>query len=254
MRIGTSWIKIGTTVLLCGFLQATAYAVPDEDAQKGYEYVPIIPITNHFELGARMYYFNLRDTVRQGASGPRNANVKINYIGSLWGLEEIQDYVPRLYAQYAFHPYFGIGATYDHVEARTLDSGDPAKNGKRGDGIVEITGPMVYLFARYPNSTRFTPLAEVGGAYYFSDFGEAPEWTDVRPGFRFEVDDTTGYFFALGVDVAITPRWHMDLYWRRMYGPQVDARAYFTTGPKVGRYGSFPMEYEMGGWGVSYRF
>jgi hypothetical protein len=254
MKRNATWMQMGLPALLCGLMQATVFAGTPDDAQMASKFTPSPVIRDHLEVGARIYQFNLQDTVREGPNGPRNRNIDENYIGSLWGLDEIQDYIPRVYAQYALTPYFGVGATYDHIEARTLDSGDPLKNGDPGDGTLEIYGPLFYLFARYPNSTRFTPMAEVGWAYYFSQFNESPEWAAVGPGYRFEVDDTAGYYLALDVDMAITRCWHCDIYWRCMFGPEVDARAYFHPGNKVGREGSFPMEYQMAGLGVAYRF
>lgn len=219
-----------------------------------YEFTPLLSLRDHLEIGARIHHFNLKDTLRSGRNGPANSNIRINFIGSVWGLQENQDYFPRLYAQYALVPFFGIGATYDHVAAKTLDWGNLEKTEIAGDGDVTIYGPLFYLFARYPNSTRFLPFAELGWAYYFANFEETAQWAATAPGYRFEVDDTSGYFLALGVDFALHEKWHANLYWRRMFQAEVNARAYFTPGPRVGRYGAFPMEYEMLGLGVSYRF
>lgn len=211
-------------------------------------------ISQRLQLGARIHYYNLKDTRRSGPTGVRNNNIRINFIGSLWGLDEIQDYVPRFFIQYAFVPYFGIGATYDHIAAKTLDTPVEIKNYSQGDGDVEVWGPMLYLFARYPNSTRFTPFAEVGWAYYYAHFDESAEWASVGPGYRFEVDDTEGYFLAAGLDFTLNDHWHAQAYWRRLYDAKVDARAYFSTGSRVGRAGAFPMECQMLALGMSYEF
>lgn len=206
------------------------------------------------ELGARLHYFTLKDTRRQGPNGPDNNAIRLNFIGSVWGLEEIQDYVPRLYAQYLAMPYFGVGITYDYIAAETRDWGNVEQTRTGTDGDIHIWGPMVYLFVRYPNSTRFTPQTEIGWVRYFADFDVNPAWAATGPGYRFKVDDTDGYYIALALDCAINKQWHAHAYWRRLFDAQVDARAYFTPSSRVGRYGAFPMEYEMFGLGMSYGF
>lgn len=206
------------------------------------------------ELGARIHHFSLRDT-RRTVSGRRdNNNIRINFIGSVWGLDEIQDVVPRLFLQYAVTPWCGLGLTYDRIAARTRDWGNVEKTRYGTDGDVRLWGPMIYLFVRYPNPTRFTPRAEAGWIRYFADFDVNPAWAATAPGYRFEVDDTDGYFLALALNLAINNHWHAEAYWRRLYNAEVDARAYFTPGPRVGRYGAFPMEYDMFGLGVTYVF
>lgn len=206
------------------------------------------------ELGARIHHFTLRDTRRTRSGRLDNNNVRINFIGSVWGLEEKQDYFPRLFLQYAVVPWFGAGLTYDHVAARTRDWGDVEKTRYGTDGNVHVWGPMLYLFVRYPNSTRFTPKAEAGWVRYFADFDVNPAWAATAPGYRFEVDDTDGYYFAVALDYAINNQWRAQAYWRRLFDAEVDARAYFSTGSRVGRYGAFPMEYDMFGLGVTYAF
>ncbi|MDY0150499.1 MAG: hypothetical protein RBT03_10500 [Kiritimatiellia bacterium] len=211
-------------------------------------------LDGRLKLGARLHYFTLKDTRRRGPNGLDNNAIRINFIGSVWGLEEIQDHVPRLYAQYLAMPYFGVGITYDHIAAETRDWGNVEQTRTGTDGDVHVWGPMFYLFVRYPNQTRFTPQAEAGWVRYFADFDVNSAWAATGPGYRFEVDDTDGYYFALVLDVAINDHWHAHGYWRRLFDAEVDARAYFSPGSRVGRYGSFPMEYEMFGLGMSYEF
>ena len=239
------WVALGA----CGAWAATATAETNDDARG------TAALRDHLEIGARIVRFDLKDTQRDARSGrPSNFNVEGNFIGSLWGLEEIQDYVPRLYAQYAFIPDLGIGITYDHLGAKTLDWGDLYASTIEGDGDLEVWGPMVYLFMRYSNSTPVRPYAELGGAYYFAQFHESAEWIGGNPGYRFEVDDAFGVYLACGVDVALQESWHMDVYLRYLYGAEVDARAYFKPGAKAGRTGSFPLDYIMAGAGLAHSF
>ena len=209
---------------------------------------------DRFSAGLRFYHFELRDTRRTVRGRTRNSNVQGNFIGSIWGLDEDQDYLPRLHVQYMFIPYLGAGLTYDHVSAETVDWGDEEATRTSSDGVVDIWGPMIYLIGRYPNSTRCTPFVELGWAAYFASFDTDPAWAATAPGYRFEVDDTSGYYFGAGVDIEVRGRWSVSLYVRRMNDAEVDARAYFTPGPRVGRYGAFPMEYTLVGLGASCRF
>ena len=240
---------IWTAIWACATWAATAAAETNVDAQG------TAVLRDHLEIGARIVRFDLKDTEREASSGrPSNFNLEGNFIGSLWGLEEIQDYVPRLYAQYAFIPDLGIGITYDHLGAKTLDWGDLYATSIVGDGDLEIWGPLVYLFMRYSNSTPVRPYAELGAAYYFASFDETAEWATTAPGYRFEVDDTLGFYLACGLDVALHESWHVDLYMRYLYGAEVDARAYFKPGATPGRTGSFPLDYIMAGAGLAHSF
>ncbi len=253
MKRDSIWPKIWLATLLCGAWGPAADATPRSYSLFGYE--PAFEISERLELGARVCHFYLKDARRNGPDGPSNSNPGNNFLGSLWGLDETQDYLPRLYAQYAFIPYFGIGATYDQLVAQTRDTPVEEKNWTTGDGDLHLWGPMFYLFARYPNATRFTPLAELGWAYYFTHFSESYEWASGGPYWRFETEDTSGYFLGLGVDVALTDQWHVNAYFRSTFGVEVDARALFSKGPRPNaRAGSFPMEYDMLGLGISYCF
>lgn len=211
-------------------------------------------LDGRLEIGARIQYYNLQDSRRPGPDGLNNNNLQVNYIGSVWGLEEIQDYVPRFYAQYLATPYFGVGLTYDHVAAETRDWSNVEQTRTGSDGDLHVWGPMLYLFARYPNPTRFTPILEAGWVYYFADFKEDANWAAAGPGYRFKVDDTDGYYLALGLDYSVNDRWHVQAYWRRLFEAEVDARAYFYPGSRIHRSGSFPLEYNMYGLGLSYAF
>jgi len=215
------------------------------------------PVFNHFEIGVRSYRLELLDTRRRGASnGLDNGNweSKINYIGSVWGLEEIQDYLPRLYVQFALNPHFGIGCAYDYIGARTLDWGNAEKTRVSTDGDLHLQGFLYYVFLRYPMMYGISPFCEAGGAWYQSEFRENARWAANGPGYRFEVENARGYFFGFGVDVAIPSDWSVNLYWRQMVDVEVDARAYFEPGSRPSRAGSFPMEYRMFGLGAAYHF
>ncbi len=205
-------------------------------------------------LGARMHHFELQDRRRRIRGRLENTNIRGNFVGSVWGLDEIQHYTPRLYLIALPIPYVGAGLTYDQISARTVDWGDEEKSFRASDGDLETWGPTFFIQARWPNATRLTPFAEWGRTKYFADFQEDPDWAAVAPGYRFEVDDTYGTMHALGCEYAITPNWSVHAYWRRLRGASVAARAYFTPGPRVGRAGAFPIEYDMYALGTAYHF
>ena len=245
--------------LLNGGLSASAQYVSGTHAQSNAPFVSETSASSGheegLEFGARIHYFSLKDTRRTTRNGQHdNSNIRGNFIGSVWGLDEIQNYIPRLYLQYAVSPFWGAGITYDSIGAKTKDWRDPINQITSSDGDVTAWGPMLYLFARYPNETRITPLIELGWVHYFADFDEDALWAASGPGFRFEVDNTDGYYLALGLDFDVADNWHVNTYWRRTFDTRVDTRAYFSPGPQVGRYGVFPLEYEMFGLGTSYRF
>ena len=208
-------------------------------------------IHDQLEVGARITYFQLKDDER----GIRNNwDLQRNFIGSIWGLEEKQSYIPKPYVQYAIIKYAGVGLSYDELTVKTVDWGNLEGTVKGGDGDCMIRGPVVYVFGRYPNSTRFTPFAELGYIYYFADFEEDPAWAAVGPGYRFEVDDTGSQYVAAGCDIRIKGQWQAGIYFRQLYNADVDARAYFSPGPRVGRSGSFPFDSRQFGLELSYRF
>lgn len=211
-------------------------------------------VLDRLEVGARVHHFRLRDTRRTGPNGYYdNWNLRGNFIGSVWGLDEKQEYLPRLHAQYRIWRGVGVGLTYDKIVAETVDwSSEEGVTSTDGDVIIE--GPLAYAFWRYENRTRFTPGVELGLASYSASFDVNPAWAAVGPGYRFEVDDTDGYYLALNCDVELGERWLIDFHYRRMFDAEVDARAYFSRGTRVGRYGAFPMEYAMFGIGATYRF
>ncbi len=209
---------------------------------------------DRIEIGARVHYFSLKDTRRTIRGRYENTNVRGNFVGSVWGLDEIQDYVPRLFANVMMNSYFGVGMTYDMIAAETVDWGDLEKSFRTTDGDLKTWAPILYLLVKWPNETRFEPFAELGSARYFARFKEDPVWAATAPGYRFEVDDSWGTTFALGCNLALSEHWHAHLYWRRMRGASANARAYFSPSSRVGRFGEFPLEYDMYGIGTSYRF
>lgn len=246
----TGWLIV-VSLALASVTSQNAYARP---AVMRMQHTP--HMYRYFEIGVRSYHYNLRDTRRRGDTGYDNANWygNINFIGSIWGLDEIQNYLPRLYVQVALTPYAGIGVSYDTIGAKTVDWGNAERTRTATDGSLHLHGGLLYAFLRYPLYFGLQPFCEIGGAWYRSQFTEAATWKATGDGYRMKVDHTKGYFVALGVNVALTDDWALSVYWRRMMDLDVKARAYFDPGPDPNRVGSFPMEYTMFGIGASYVF
>lgn len=210
-----------------------------------------------FEIGIRSYQFKLRDTLRVGANGADNANGEsgINFVGNVWELKEIQNDLPRMYAQVTLNPYVGFGMAYDYLGAKTVAWGNAEKTRTATEGDLSLQGALFYVLLRYPLMLGITPFCELGGAWYFADFSEDAAWAAAAPGRRFKVDSNTfGYEVGLGVDVAISADWSVNLYWRQTLNTKVHANVNYSEDNRDSRSGSLPMEARAIGLGVSYHF
>lgn len=197
--------------------------------------------------------FSLADSRRVTDHGPDNKN-RANFLGSLWGLDPKQHYFPDPSLEYRIVSVFGLGASYDQRRARTLDWGP---NGEIvGDGDVEIRGPQVYVFGRYPNRSRVTPYARVGLARYRSRFFVLPSWSGGGPGRAIQVDGTSGRFFAGGFRISVGGHAALDAFYRYSFIRDVAARAYgdIINKPNQHRNGALPMRNSALGVGAAYGF
>lgn len=208
------------------------------------------------EIGTRTLYTQLKDD-------QKGDGVKSSYIGTLNYLDEEQDYVPdRIYIQYFFNDYLGLGLSYDHVEAKTLERNSAAVEGGSGvgDGKVGVSGPILYAVGRYPTETAFTPFVEIGVAFYSSYFDEDADWKYDNAKHRernMNTDDATAFVLGLGCDYQITDNWSVNLYARLVAGADVDTTAEYVYKSKPSepfREGSFPLDYYGFGLGVKYSF
>lgn len=157
-------------------------------------------VAGRFEVGTRvLYYFLLEDTSPEGDS----------FVGSVTMLESDQDYLPtRLFVQYKFTPVVGVGLSYDELGVEAWDTGGT-------DGTTVLSGPLLYLLGRYPNSTAFTPYGEIGTAFYFAKFEEDPGWGKTNNK-EFVLDDPLGLYLALGCDWQANENWAVGAYSRYM--------------------------------------
>ena len=140
------------------------------------------------------------------------------------------------------------------MKVATRDWGNADRTAYGTDGDLEVWGPPAYLFLSASDLKCIKPGIQAGYIYYAGDFLEDPAWSAVGPGYRFEVDNTQGYFVGITCDVCLTDKISLDLAWMEVFEADVDARAYFSPGNKVGRYGTFPMAHDMASIGMKYSF
>ena len=198
---------------------------------------------DRLKVGTRLIYVTLLDKQRGERVGP--GDYVGTFMGSIAKIEEKQDYMPdHLFAQYQLTDLpFSVGVSYDHVTAKTVDSGG-------GDGDVALRGLIPYIQAGWKNDTQFTPYAELGLAFYQADFN-ANSWSE--GGFRtVKLDDTTGLELAVGVDASLSASWTIDAQLRYVNIQDVKG-GYYIGGSKDGD-ALYTMSYIGYGLGVTYRF
>jgi hypothetical protein len=238
---------LSTTLILGG--GAASMAAADPDTCEGSSGFCGGWLRGHVSIGGRVTRFSLADRRRVTDHGYDNANVKGNYLGSLWGLDAVQHYFPNPFVEYGVVSSLGVGLAYDQARARTLDWTNAEQVTTAGDGDVEIRGLQLYAFLRWPKRARLRPRADLGLARYWSRFFPN-QWGSA--GRHFVVDDTRGSFFALGCDAALGRHLGLDTMYRHSMVSDVKARAYFDATHH--RSGAFPMRSDLLGVGVFYAF
>ena len=204
----------------------------------------------NFEIGTRSTWVYLTDH-------QRDVNATSATMGSFYGsinqLNSVQNYWPfKPFVDYKFCPYGGVELAWDYCSVRTITRGDG-----HTDGDLNIMGPMLSVFVRYPNTTDLTPYAGAGVAYYRVDFNEDADWHN-PPGrpeiLTMDFDHTYGLFGYGGVIWKFADNWTADLYLRYT---KVDAEGTHWEGPYGTSYGgspSFPLSNVAAGLGVRYSF
>ncbi len=207
-------------------------------------------IEGRLSIGLRASHFWLEDSRRSDAQGYDNGNLSGNFLGSLWGLDPEQRYLPSPFLEYRVVSSFGVGTAYDRARVRTLDWGNDAHTVTAGDGDFDIRGLQVYAFGRYSGWTRVTPYAQLGFAQYWSRFFVSPGWA--APGRRFVVDGTEGWLATAGVRLALGRHAGVDLQYRHLDVADVAGRAYLRNNHY--RAGGFPVRSDWLGVGLAYAF
>lgn len=200
-------------------------------------------------VGLRVSRWWLEDSRRSGANGLDNRNPD-NFLGSLWGLDPQQGYVPLPFLEYRVVSVVGVGAAYDEARVKTLDWGNDEHTATAGDGDLRIRGLQVYAFGCYPNRTRVTPYIRAGWGRYWSAFFESPGWA--LPGRFFEVQDARGWFAGASISVALWKRVGMEASYEHLALADIEAKAHLQGGGH--KRGAFPMRSDALRVGVVYRF
>ena len=113
------------------------------------------------EIGVRATYFTLMET-----SNPEG------FVGSITQLEADQSSFPfHLFFIYNVNAWWGVELTFDDIRAA-------ARNGWNGDsdGTYRLRGPVLSVFGRYPNASRWTPYAGLGFGYFSGTFEDEAWW------------------------------------------------------------------------------
>jgi len=243
---------LGSAVLLAAFSLSAGRSAADEVAGPG-ERPGFLArsVSGRLTIGVRASYAWLENDRRSGPNGYDNDNRTGNFLGSLWGLDPKQSYVPLPVAEYRIVSAFGIGAAYDQLRIKTLDWGDAERTWTAGDGDLQLRGAQVFAYGRFANRTRVTPYARVGFAYYWSTFHESPGWA--APGRHFEVSDTHGWLAGAGLRVALWKGIGLDGCYEHRQLADVKAAVRFTNGGK-GTKGIFPTRHDVAALGLSYKF
>lgn len=195
-----------------------------------------------FELGVRSLGVWLTDD-RKGE--PFNGS----YVGSIYKLKAKQNWVPiHPYAQVEFALpgglWFGLGATYSHVETETLDDGG-------GDGDVESDLVMGYAVLERP-VWRLRPYAEAGGGWAFNTFDEDASWG--AGGRReFVLEDSPVWMVGGGIGLAFTAHFTLDAHVRYVHY-DVDGTYVFRGDSRPDTDFTFTTSHMAAGVGLSYAF
>ena len=142
------------------------------------------------------------------------------FYGSIDRLDAVQNFWPiKAFVDWVFTPRCGIELTWDQVQFDTITRSDG-----HNDGTVDLRGPILSAFARYPNSTVVTPRMGVGAAFMQADFHEDYRWRyalkDAEQtsyyGFEqsFRLDDAWGWVVDGGLSIRVHADWFADLYAR----------------------------------------
>ncbi len=203
-----------------------------------------------FQVGTRMMQVKLSDTTR---GTPGNGS----FFGTITEITEKQDNSPdRAYLQVRIpHAPIWVGVSYDHVTARTMDDGDGdgVADMSGGDGDEEIKGFTPYVQAAWDNTTRFTPYAQVGYAFYQADF--VPNSWGANGRRRVEASSSVnGLELAGGLGVRIYKNLSADIFAKSVAVDDIKGDWYYNYGRNYGGPFVMTMSYVAYGAGLSCRF
>jgi opacity protein-like surface antigen len=205
-------------------------------------------VGNRLSVGVRVSHWWLEDSRRYGENGLDNQNPG-NFVGSLWGLDAKQGWVPLPFVEYRIVSVVGVGAAYDEVRIKTLDWANDEHVATAGDGDLQLRGLQLWAFGRYANRTRVTPQLRMGWGHYWSAFYEDPGWPPPR---WFEVEDTSGWFGGVAVNVRVWSHVGADVAFEHLALSDIAAKAHLLNGGH--KNGVFPVSSNVLRLGVTYKF
>ena len=177
-----------------------------------------------------------------------------SFYGSINQLDPVQSYWPfKPFVTYKFCTYGGVELAWDSFSVRTITRQDG-----HTDGDLNMMGPMLSAFVRYPTEYKLTPYIGAGVVYYNVSFDEDADWhaPPGRPEIQtMDFDHTWGCFVYGGVAWEFADHWSADLYVR--YTKMQDAEGIHWGGPDGTDYNgapSFPLTNIATGLGLRYSF
>lgn len=211
---------------------------------------------SRFTIGTRTLYVRLREPTRDGQLQPGGDPLddkayEGRFIGTVREQAVQQEWLPlRPYIQWWAFENFGIGVSYDRLEVDARDNGG-------SDGILTMSGPIVYAAYRSTAYESMEFFLEAGIGIFETTFDQDAAWYHAGPfGHRvMDVDDPTAVILGAGIAWAIAEHWSIDLYARLVRNTAVDAKAYYSkNADEPFAFGEFVLDYYGLGMGVRYNF
>ncbi len=239
------FLGVGVLVAIGLLTASAAWAEGDPAVLHHHDWNP-----RRLSVGLRFDHFWLEESRRPGPNGLDNGNLTTNFLGSLWGLDSQQSYVPSPFVEYRAVRNLAIGLEYDAQRAKTLDWANDERVATAGDGDAEIRGVFAYGSWRVRLDGRWMPYVTVGYAHYWSRFFVSPGWAG--PGRSFVVEDVDGWFAGTGCRFSLGRHFAVDAGFRHLHVDDIAARANLST--KRYREGVFPMRSDAVSVGLEFGF
>ncbi len=165
---------VSGSVLLAGNVFAVDQSVDVPAAQSSWQNIYDNYIQDRLSIGLQVNhrYFTDSDSGEKGG-----VHGEGTYLGTIYAMDEVQNYFPALYATYQFTEYVSMELAYSKIESETLATTyKQPKYGVKSDGDVVQTGFTLSVLGHYPTETKFTPYGGIGFGYYTGDFEESDHW------------------------------------------------------------------------------
>jgi opacity protein-like surface antigen len=225
----------------------------------------------HLEIGTRIVHFGIKKDTGGG------------FLGTIDKLDAKQNYDPtRIFAAWKGGTVerfpWGVELTWERLAVNTITSSTG-----QNDGTLELSGPVLTVFARWPTPSRFTPFAGVGAVYFnrthvtkgwwHHGFYDAEDWREADREYywwratgaepwpnegvtrTFDLEESWGWVFTAGCAAALIPNLEAELYFRYT-GVDVDntySLAFYGVPVDV-RHNTFDLSNYAWGVGARYRF